>query len=411
MDPEEEATMKDPRRVRVSGPLAAYRDGFAAELAGRGYTPGSAQHQVGLLAHLSRWLDSRGLGAADLTAARVEEFLAARRADGYTRELSGRGIAPLLGYLRGLGVVPASPQSAACPASELLVQDYRRYLMRERGLAESTVGAYLGTARLFLCHREARPGGLGLEHLTAGQVTGFVVQQCGRRRVAAAKVLVTGLRSLLRFLFLAGYTSRELAAAVPAPDGFAGGGLPRGLGEEAVAALLGSCDRDTAVGRRDFAILTLLARLGLRAGEAAALTLDDLDWHRGEITVRGKGGRTGRLPLPADVGEAMADYLQHGRPRVACRAVFLRVRAPMGGLGRDSVGDVVAHACERAGLPRVGPHRLRHSAATAMLRGGASLAEVGQVLRQVQAATTAIYAKADRAALRALARPWPGAQA
>jgi site-specific recombinase XerD len=165
------------------------------------------------------------------------------------------------------------------------------------------------------------------------------------------------------------------------------------------------------VGRRDFAILTLLARLGLRAGEAAALTLDDLDWHRGEITVRGKGGRTGRLPLPADVGEAMADYLQHGRPRVACRAVFLRVRAPMGGLGRDSVGDVVAHACERAGLPRVGPHRLRHSAATAMLRGGASLAEVGQVLRQVQAATTAIYAKADRAALRALARPWPGAQA
>ena len=403
--------MKDPRRVRVSGPLAAYRDGFAAELAGRGYTPGSAQHQVGLLAHLSRWLDSRGLGAADLTAARAEEFLAARRADGYTRELSGRGIAPLLGYLRGLGVVPASSQPAACPAAELLVQDYRRYLMRERGLAESTVGAYLGTARLFLCQREARPGGLDLEHLTAGQVTGFVVQQCGRRRVAAAKVLVTGLRSLLRFLFLGGYTSRELAAAVPAPAGFAGGGLPRGLDEEAVAALLGSCDRDTAVGRRDLAILTLLARLGLRAGEAAALTLDDLDWHRGEITVRGKGGRTGRLPLPADVGEAMADYLQHGRPRVACRAVFLRVRAPVGGLGRDSVGDVVVHACERAGLPRVGPHRLRHSAATAMLRGGASLAEVGQVLRQVQASTTAIYAKADRVALRALARPWPGAQA
>ena len=287
--------MKDPRRVRVSGPLAAYRDGFAAELAGRGYAAGSAQHQVGLLAHLSRWLDSRGLGAADLTAARAEEFLAARRADGYTRELSGRGMAPLLGYLRGLGVVPASPQLAACPAAELLVQDYRRYLMRERGLAESTVGAYLGTARLFLCQREARPGGLDLEHLTAGQVTGFVVQQCGRRRVAAAKVLVTGLRSLLRFLFLAGYTSRELAAAVPAPAGFAGGGLPRGLDGEAVAALLGSCDRDTAVGRRDLAILTLLARLGLRAGEAAALTLDDLDWHRGEITVQGGPHR----PAPA----------------------------------------------------------------------------------------------------------------
>lgn len=175
-----------------------------------------------------------------------------------------------------------------------------------------------------------------------------------------------------------------------------------------MTALPGSCDRDTAVGRRDFAILTLLARLGLRAGEVAVLTLDDLDWHRGEITVRGKGSRTDRLPLPADTGEAVADYLQHGRPRTDCRAVFLRARAPMGGLSRGGVGDVVMHACERAGLPRAGPHRLRHSAATAMLRGGAWLAEVGQVLRHARAATTAIYAKVDRTALRALARPWPG---
>jgi integrase/recombinase XerD len=401
--------MNDPSRVRVSGPLAAYRDGFAEELAKQGYTAGSAQHQVQLMAHLSRWLDSRGLGAADLTADRAREFLAVRRADGYTLELSERGMAPLLDYLRGHGVTPVPPEPAACTAAELLVEDYRRYLVSEQGLAQSTVRAYLGTARLFLVQREAQPGGLDLENLTAGQVTGFVIEQCRPRRVAAAKALVTGLRSLLRYLYWAGCTAdHQLAPAVPTPAGFAGGCLPRGLEKEAVTALLGSCDRDTTVGRRDFAILTLLARLGLRAGEVAVLTLDDLDWHRGEITVRGKGSRTDRLPLPADIGEAVADYLQHGRPRADCRAAFLRVRAPMGGLSRGGVGDVVMHACERAGLPRVGPHRLRHCAATAMLRGGASLAEVGQVLRQARAATTAIYAKVDRTALRALARPWPG---
>ena len=195
--------MKDPRRVRVSGPLAAYRDGFAAELAGRGYTPGSAQRQVGLLAHLSRWLDSRGLGAADLTAARVEEFLAARRADGYTRELSGRGIAPLLGYLRGLGVVPASPQPAACPASELLVQDYRRYLMRERGLAESTVGCLPGNGPVVLVPARSpagrpRPGapdsrpGDGLRRPAVWPAPGRGGQGPGHGAAVAAAVLVPG---------------------------------------------------------------------------------------------------------------------------------------------------------------------------------------------------------------------------
>lgn len=401
--------MNDPSRVRVSGPLAAYRVGFAEELAKQGYTTGSAQRQVHLMAHLSRWLDGCGLGAADLTADRVREFLAVRRADGYTLELSERGMAPLLGYLRGLGVTPVPQRPTVCTMAELLAEDYRRYLVSEQGLARDTVRAYLETARLFLGQREAQPGGLDLENLTACRVTEFVTEQCRARRVAAAKALVTGLRSLLRYLYWAGRTGdRQLASAVPTPSGFAGGCLPRGLEEEAVTALLGSCDRDTAVGRRDFAILMLLARLGLRAGEVAALALDDLDWRRGEITVRGKGNRTDRLPLPADAGEAVADYLRHGRPRTACRAVFLRVRAPMGGLSRGGVGDAVMHACERAGLPRVGPHRLRHSAATAMLRGGASLAEVGQVLRQARSSTTAIYAKVDRTALRALARPWPG---
>jgi site-specific recombinase XerD len=394
----------------MTGPLAAYRDGFADELAGTGYTPGSAEHQVGLMAHLSRWLESRGLGPADLTPGRAEEFVQARRAGGYTLLLSQRALRPLLGYLGGLGVLPARPP-VACTAAETLAREYGRYLVNERGLAGATVCAYLATARLFLGQLE-QPGGLDLGQLTAAQVRSFAVEQCCRRRVAAARVLVVGLRSLLRFLFLSGRIPQQLASVAPTPAGFAGGSLPRALEPGAVAALLASCDRDTAVGRRDFAILTLLARLGLRAGEVAALTLDDIDWHRGEIVVRGKGGRRDRMPLPVDVGEALVAYLRAGRAGTAgARAVFLRVRAPMGTLGTRGVADAVRWASRRAGLPPAGPHRLRHSAATAMLAGGASLTEIGQVLRQARGSTTAIYAKVDRAALRALAQPWPGGAA
>jgi integrase/recombinase XerD len=398
--------MGDPKRVGVTGPLAAYRDGFVEELVGQGYTVGSAMHQVWLMAHVSRWLESRALGAGDLTPDRVEEFVEVRRAAGYTGWLSGRGLSPLLGYLRGLGVAPTPPDPVAVTPAELLVEEYRAYLASGRGLAASSVERYLGPAWLFLSECE-RPDGLDLGGLRAGDVTAFVVGQCRGRRVGSAKMLVTALRSLLRFLFLEGYTPFPLAQAVPTATGWADQSLPRGLDAEAVAALLASCDRRTVVGARDFAIVTMLRRLGLRAGEVAALELDDVDWRHGEMVVRGKGGREDRLPLPVDVGEAIVAYLHH-RPRVGCRALFLRVRAPIGGLTSDGVQDVVRGLCARAGLPSAGPHRLRHHAATAMLAGGASLPEIGQVLRHARLATTNLYAKVDRVALRAIAQPWPG---
>ena len=346
--------MRDPKQVAMTGPLAVYRNGFADELAATGYTPGSAEHQVGLMAHLSRWLESRGLGPADLTPGRAEEFLQARRAEGYTLLLSQRALRPLLGYLRGLGVLPARPP-VACTAAEALAGDYRRYLVSDRGLADATVCAYLAAARLFLGQLEQleQPGGLDVGRLTAAQVRSFAVVQCCQRRAAAAGVLVVGLRSLLRFLFLSGRIGQQLAWAVPTPAGFAGGSLPRALEAGAVAALLAGCDRDTAVGRRDFAILTLLARLGLRGGEVAALTLDDIDWRHGEIVVRGKGARRDRLPLPVDVGEALVAYLRGGRPAASgCRAVFLRVRAPMGVLGTRGVANVVRRQPGAPGCPR-----------------------------------------------------------
>jgi integrase/recombinase XerD len=391
-------------RVRVGGPLAEFAAGFASYLAGAGYTPLSAANQVRVLAHLSRWMEGRGLGPGELTGERLGEFLAARRQAGYTCWLSERGLAPLAAFLRGLGVVPAAGPAAPAGAAGVLVGRYRVYLESERGLAASTVRYCTDEARGFLAGREDR-----LAALDAAEVSGFVAAECRRRSTGSAKILVTALRSLLRFLVVEGLAAPGLQDAVPAVAGWRGAGLPKALPDGQVAALLAACDRETATGRRDFAVLTLLSRLGLRACEAAALELGDIDWRAGTVTVRGKGRRDEQLPLPSDVGEALAGYLRDGRPAGgASRRVFLLSRAPGGGLPAGAVIGIVRRACLRAGLPEAGAHRLRHTAATGMLRAGAPLAEIGQVLRHRSAATTAIYAKVDHGALAQLAMPWPG---
>ncbi len=262
-------------------------------------------------------------------------------------------------------------------------------------------------ARLFLEQLAAAGGELDLGRLSAGEVGRFVLEQCAARSVGSAKNVVMALRSLLRFLHVDGVTARDLAGAVPAVASQRRS-LPRALDPRVVARLLASCDRRTKAGRRDFAVLIVLARLGLRAGEVAAIELQDIDWRRGELLVRGKGGRRERLPLPVDVGRALAGYVQRGRPRVGCERLFLRVNAPTGGLSPDGVSRIVHAACRRCGVPLVGAHRLRHTAATETLRAGASLEEIGQLLRQQSTFTTAIYARVDRDRLRELARPWPG---
>ena len=223
---------------------------------------------------------------------------------------------------------------------------------------------------------------------------------------------VTALRSLLGFLHLRGLIAGPLAGAVPSTASWRLSGLPRALEPEQVQGLLDSCDREAATGRRDYAVLVMLARLGLRAGEVAALGLEDVDWRAGELRITGKGRRAERLPLPADVGEAIVAYLKDGRPATALdRSLIVRVRAPHHGLTGGGITQIVFAAAGRAGLGPINSHRLRHTAATSMLRAGASLEEVGQVLRHRQLLTTAIYAKVDRDALRALARPWPETQA
>lgn len=404
--------MTEPAVVRVTGPLTPYARGFWDDLAGQGYLPSSIASHLRLMAHVSRWLANQGLRPEELTPERAEAFLEARRAEGYSHLLSQRGLAPLLGHLRRQGVVPpVAPGEVHTPLEELF-ENYQRYLFEERGLDASTVRHYMPAARSFLVkHCRVNDGELHLDDLAAAEVAAFVVAECAKRSVGSAKNLVSGLRSVLRFLHLRGLVSESLAWAVPSVAGWREASLPRALPSAQVQRLLSSCDRSTAVGQRDFAVLMLLARLGLRAGEVAALELDDIDWRAGEVVVRGKGRREERLPLPVDVGAAIVRYLQDGRPLGASRGLFMHVRAPQGPMSYSSVHGAMGSACRRAGLPQVGPHRLRHSAATEMLRAGAGLAEVGQVLRHRELSTTAIYAKVDRTVLRGLALPWPGAGA
>ena len=396
--------------IRLTGPLVQYANRFGEGLAAQGYAEGTIQRNLRILAHMSHWMAEREVPVGGLTPARVEEFVGQRRREGYRRWLSVPAVAPLLEYLQQLGVAPKPEMCGPKTAAELVIEDYRDYLVVERGLTADVVSKYSRVASDLLAACE-QPGGPDLGTLTAAAVTEYVVGECRRRSPGMAKCLVTALRSVLGYLFLTGQIDHQLALAVPRVAHWGAGSLPRGIGAEAVAALLGGCDEATLVGLRDRAILVLLARLGLRACEVTRLELDDLCWRAGEISVAGKGGRRDRLPLPVDVGEAMVAYLRGGRPRVACRQVFLRISAPYVGLNAPAVTAVVYRACARAGRERVGAHRLRHSAASAMLAGGGDLVEIGQVLRHVRAETTAIYAKVDRIALSGLARPWPGAVA
>jgi len=394
-------------RTVVTGPLAPYADGFRDDLGGRGYAARSIGGQMCLVAHLSTWLAGQELPAGGLTAEVAADFLRVRRDAGHRSGVTKRAVAPLLGYLRGLGVVAQPGRRVPETAVEVLLEEFRRYLVEERGLAAASVRAYLRYGGQFLTELGA-PLDAAVAELPAGQVTAFLVRQSDRHSAWYAKAVVTALRSLLRFLHTAGHIAHPLVWAVPSVPGWKATTLPRAVSAEQVAAVLADCDRAGARGRRDYAIVLLLARLGLRAGEVGAIELDDLDWRAGELAVRGKGGRREVLPLPVEVGEAVADYVRYGRPRCCpTRRLFVSVRAPFTGLANGSVFAVVARACRRAGIAPFGPHRLRHALACDLLRHGASLAEVGQVLRHSDERTTAVYAKVDQDALRELARPCP----
>ncbi len=394
-------------RVLMTGPLAPFAVAYGLELKERGYTPLTIVNQLREAARLSRWLEAGGLTAAELTGDRIDEFLVLRRAGGSCRT-SRPPLLCLLDMLGVLGVCHAAEEmSQTSSPMEVLLESFERYLLCERGLAAGTVRGYVSHARRFL--DGLSPAG-GLACVTAREVTGAVLRESVAVSVSATQNFVTGLRSFIRFCFVEGLVGSDLSQAALPVTGRRRSSLPRGISKADADALIGSCDRRSALGRRDYALIVTLLRLGLRRSELADLRLEDIDWRSGELVVRGKGGREDRLPLPCDVGEAIAAYLRRGRPVSDRREVFLRARAPFDPIASGTVASTVRRACRRAGVAEVGSHRLRHTAACEMVAAQVSLVEIAQVLRHRSLQSTAIYARVDLDRLRLLAQPWPGGE-
>lgn len=398
-------------RIVVVGPLAGHEVGLRAKLIGDGYAPDTVRGHVRLLSELSLWLGEQGIGAAGLSDVVVGRFVAQRRTAGARAGRSMRAWGQILEHLAAERLFVREVVEVRATWQEALLAGYAAFLEGERAVSAGTVKHYHRCARVFVGWLGGEEGCLtGLE---AVQVTAYVMDWA-RRREGARPDMVTlpALRSFLRFLHLAGRVRHLLVGAVPAGRGHPGRhGLPRAAAARDIQVVLDSCDRESAIGCRDYAIVLSLTRLALRGGEIAKITLADIDWHGGQVTIRGKGARRDVLPLPADVGEAWARYLLTARPKTGATALFVTAKAPFTALAASSITLVLARACARGGVARFGPHRIRHAAACGLLQAGASMEEIGQLLRHAQERTTAIYAKVDQQRLAPLARPCPQAVA
>ena len=392
------------------GPVGPYINAFAQQLSKRGYARWTVREKIRMVAGLSRWLQRRKRGVEDLDERVVTDFLRYGRRKGLSQHGAPPALRDLLGHLRDGAIIPrARVKSGPFHAIEGC---FTRYLIEERGLSKSTIANYLPVARAFLSERFGG-GPLSLHELVPKDVTGFILHHANRMNPRRVQLVTAALRSFLRFLYQQDKISIDLAASVPSVANWRLSDLPKSLEPDDVERLLKACNRATCADRRDYAVLLLLARLGLRAGEVVHMELDDIDWENGELMVRGKSLRQDRLPIPKDVGEALAAYVCEGRPHSSSRRVFLRLRAPRQGFSSSvAICNIVQRALMRADLhpERRGSHLLRHSLAIRMLRGGASLAEIGEILRHELPSTTEIYTKVDIAALRALALPWQGGE-
>lgn len=392
------------------GPLAEHLDTYAAAQVQQGYRLQSIGRQIVSISDFSRWLQRKQIAVADLDRGVIDRFLRVRSQQGQLCRGDPKTLTRLLEMLCQSGVTTPRQERVPENAGSRIVSEYQQYLLQERGLSSSTLLNYVPVIALFLSER-FRKKTPDFSALRAPDITGFVLRQASRLSPLRAGLVVTALRSFLRYLRQRGTIAVDLAACVPTVPSWSLSTLPRFLPARDVERLLQCCDRKTTSGRRNYAILLLLARLGLRAGEVVGLNLDDIDWRAGQIRIRGKGGTSAQLPLATDVGDALASYLRHDRPRCSTRRVFVRDRAPLTGLGNSStVSSLVRRSLERAGIKsaHMGAHVLRHSLATSLLRQGGSLDEIGELLRHQSPNTTAIYAKVDITALQALALPWPG---
>jgi integrase/recombinase XerD len=393
------------------GPLSAYIKPFADLLSAQGYALQSIHQQVHLAACFSYWLQQQGLALSHLTADHAAQYLRDRARQAKPRSGDAAALQHVMDFLHCEGVVPPEtvPVRRLTPA-ELWTQQYEYHLREVRGLAEATIVNYVPFIDRFLKDRFA-DGPVSLSCLSARDVIRFIQRQAPQLHQKRAKLMTTALRSFLQYAQYRGEVGLELAAAVPVVPNWSMSSIPRAISADQVDQLLTSIDQSAAMGRRDYAILLLLARMGLRSSEVVGLELDDIDWNCATLTVRGKGALRHEFPLSPEVGQAIAAYLYDGRPRSTSRRVFLRAKAPIRGFRSASgVGSIVRHALQRAGIeaPTYGAHQFRHGLATELLRQGASLSEIGDVLGHRHPQTTMIYAKVDLEALRTLALPWPG---
>ena len=399
-----------PSHVRFSGPLTPFAAGLAAKLAALGYTRASATAKLQLAAQLSRWLQTTGTDPQALTPQAAGLFLEHRRRE-YASVVSARTLEPVMGCLRRAGAVPAPPPEPPPPsvagAADVLLKRFGDYLAGQRALTAPVVQAYQRWVRPFTEAVLCRGGVDRSRELTAADVSRFLAGHLPGLSRKSAQMTACALRSLLRFLHAEQMVPAALGGVVPPVASWRLSGLPKALTPGQVQELRDACDLTSTAGRRDLAVITVMARLGLRCAEAAGLLLEDIDWTAGTVIIRGKGGRTDRLPMPAGAGQVLADYLMLGRPDTPSRAVFVQARAPHETMRPSSISCIVARAARRAGLGTIHGHRLRHTVATQTLNAGASLEEVAQLLRHEGVATTVVYAKTDRGRLAQLARAWP----
>jgi len=395
-----------------TGPLGGHIDAFVKHLSSEGYAVWTIKYSMRLLADFTSWMQQQQVVITDLSEQPAHVFFQQRyqtlRPHGDDRAI----LVKLLTYLRMKGIIVEPIKVVNNPAIDNILQEFQQYLIDQRNLAPITIQTYLGTVEHFLMHCYAvKP--LKLDTLSVSDITDFMLQQARRYSAGHTQLIASGLRNFFRFLFQQGVTHTNFAQCVLAPSRRQLSTLPKFMKADDVELLLQSIDQETPAGRRNFAILQLLARLGLRSGEVASLTLDDINWDEGIITVGGKGGHKDQLPLPHEVGQAIANYLCDGHRSCSTRHVFVRLKAPLRGFFNGAaVGTIVCRALNRAGLhPALkGAHLLRHSLATRLLREGASLTEIGELLRHRNLYTTQIYAKVDETALRKLAPPWPGGE-
>jgi site-specific recombinase XerD len=394
------------------GPLGTHMDSFAQTLMVQGYKRNTAKQKIRIVADLSRWLDQQRLSVKDLDEITLNQYLMYKGRRGSIFKIEPPTLRALLEHLRETGVVADSVRVDDDSNRSRIESGFAEYLAQERGLKQVTIDNYLSIAGRFLSDQFGT-GPIVLNGLHPNDIVRFILQNTETVSAKRAQLIVISLRSFFRFLYQREETANDLSPSALTVANWRLSELPKFLEPEQVECLLQSCNQDTLIGQRDYVILLLLARLGLRAGDVVHMTLDDIDWEVGELIVRGKSHRQERLPLPQDVGEALVRYLRHGRPRCSSRRVFIRIRAPHKGFSSSvAICNIVRRALVRAKLNPAfkGSHLLRHSLATQMLRGGASLAEIGEILRHQRLNTTQIYAKVDLAALRALAQPWPGGE-